>query len=146
MEESKYYTPSIEEFHIGFEFECQDLSTALWMDCVYRLNWMLEDMDISEWLDDQYSFGIRVKYLDREDIESLGFNNSNHQDSIFLKPIKHFMGRPAEAIGINFNDRSDHVLVFYVPDGSKIPAGVNLFVGTIKNKSELKKVLKMIGV
>jgi len=40
----------------------------------------------------------------------------------------------------------NHALIFYVPDGSAIPAGINLFVGTIKNKSELKKVLKMLNI
>lgn len=73
-EDNKYYTPDLEDLCIGYE--CEILNTA---DA--QLRWYKETVDkamlpIVVRISDK---GIRTKYLDREDIESLGwveFNNS----------------------------------------------------------------------
>lgn len=68
---SKYYTPEIEEFHVGFE--CEYKSTI--NNNTYWTSLKLEKEHFS---DDHYynpfRLFLRVKYLDKEDIESLGFN------------------------------------------------------------------------
>ena len=78
VEDSKYYVPSIKEFHVGFEYLC-----------CYGVDWdkIPDDLanefvrtfigetikEVEEYLGDD---SIRVKYLDREDIESLGYIQS----------------------------------------------------------------------
>jgi len=87
METSKYYTPFLEEFHVGFEYEYK--STFLdgtvktkeqfeanpWNKGVIK---SLYDLVYVERVLNGANFknslsGIRVKYIDKEDIESLGF-------------------------------------------------------------------------
>lgn len=92
--EDKYYTPKIEEFHIGFECEVFGTSyqypvTLVSANIIKVLGEpvMVQDWDkvVCEWDDlelvyddweheyDNFKNEYRVKYLDREDIESFGF-------------------------------------------------------------------------
>jgi len=63
---AQYYTPTIEEFHIGFEFEMTDTQekVVFTTNCPYPIE-IIEDFIIRKL--------VRVKHLDREDIESFGF-------------------------------------------------------------------------
>lgn len=65
---NKYYTPEIEEFHIGFEYEF-NVGNTTWTKFIFDLDRpdkVLENFKLNPQL-------FRVKYLDKEDIESLGF-------------------------------------------------------------------------
>ena len=67
-----HYVPKIEEFHVGFEYELLDYGGNMkgkeWREDIITL---VEDIENArEWLRDGE---IRVKYLDKEDIESFGF-------------------------------------------------------------------------
>jgi len=64
MEENKYYTPEIEEFFVGFEYEVYDKLHGVWNK---ENNFFLQQGDFKD--------SIRVKHLDREDIESLGWEH-----------------------------------------------------------------------
>ena len=131
----KYYTPTKEEFHIGFKYEYVAhsmvyLEEAIWdgkgegLDFLFKHN------------------AIQVKYLDREDIESLGFElfDTTKKDEIYFRSTDNLMTEQevrlwvSKAFGyIEINDIKEKTGC----EGS--------FRGTIKNKSELKKVLKQIG-
>lgn len=121
---SKYYTPEIEEFHVGFEFE--EFYNDVWNQRVYISGYFM-DYDMS------CRFGkekdkIRVKYLDREDIESTIFyfdENGCYHDRWADKSLFHSDGENKVMIKIK---------------------GDTVFHGTIKNKSELKKLLKQLGI
>jgi len=94
----KYYTPEIEEFKVGFEFEFMhsDYKEQGWKKYnTPEFNFEKEDCpfggkDLSEY---------RVKYLDREDIESLGWS--------FLEKIgdsevfKNYTGRRLHFVSIS---------------------------------------------
>ena len=135
---SKYYTPTIEEFHVGFEyyhatFKDQELSKYI-VDDSYDFSTLKEEI-ISE--------VVRVKYLDREDIESLGgvkikdVHNGKHPSYdcfSFERPIY-------EWFVVMFNYTDNWCTIHMENHTEDIR-----FYGAIKNKSELKKVLKMIGV
>ena len=150
--ESKYYAPDISEFHVGFEYEhCHSSvrfvmlnlktgeesdateSKEIWEKSIFSGN----EFDIwksSFKFDDSLRDGqIRVKYLDREDIESLGFKkyypNQNYNYDYWYNGILL---------------RSNNFVEFSIQCDEKPYA--QLFKGVIKNKSELKQVLKMIGV
>jgi len=125
--ENKYYTPTIEEFHVGFEYE------ALWG---------IENID-GEWLKETFSEKssisslegkIRVKLLDREDIESEGFKFEN---GMFFK----------ENINeLYYLDKYFDFDTKYTISRLHTQDKYVLFEGTIKNKSELQKLLVQLGI
>lgn len=152
--QNKYYTPEIEEFHVGFEFERTysepynsewHKCTAVGIDLTSRHPNYLTLKDIHN----TYQPSIvsvknvfRVKYLDREDIESLGW--SSYIDG--KEPTK-MSGSVLFSIGpffrLEWNPSTRKILVMVIND--TLTPTVK-FHGTIKNKSELKRILKMLGV
>lgn len=129
--ENKYYTPSIEEFHVGFEFEIL-IKNKYWETTSvgkYELNTIAANVNSS--FKDYY----RVKYLDREDIESFGFSNVIG-DIYFLKVGKLF---PVKLQQLEYNK----IIIFYPEYFNR---GEILFQGIIKNKSELKTLLKQLEI
>ena len=139
--ENKYYTPTIEEFHVGFEFEHLNFEGKLVSFIEQKREWNKEICDWA-WLDiicDDYEHDkeevlkYRVKYLDKEDIESLGV-------VIDLEDNVGFEGyfKSDSVIFISYRIDSKHLNI--LNDGS------SLFYGTIKNKSELKVLLKQLGI
>lgn len=120
---NKYYTPEIEEFHEGFKYEQYNKHQDEWDKEVWDV--------ISEFGDSKlYHLDIeecRVKCLDQEDIESLGFELSI-RESYYESGDYQIYYWPEE-----------HRCEIYAQDVQRV------FKGTIKNKSELKRVLKMIG-
>ena len=71
----------------------------------------------------------RVKYLNQEDIENLGFVKWPDDNIYDLGEFQLHLGRHTDPYKVEiYDDNSQYC-----------------FVGVIKNKSELKKVLKMIG-
>ena len=142
----KYYTPEIEEFHVGFEYEVYDTlgdGHYDWFnDTYFKLNmtnhkgdggnnvWTMETL--AKAIKDEH---VRVKHLDREDIESLGWEHYN--GLIYRKPET-----PYELI-INFKRRVKDSITIRELVGDK---WFELAVFPAKNKSELKRILKQIGV
>lgn len=141
---SKYYTPKIEEFYVGFEYE--EKSSGLWTTQLYNEYSPI----INQYLCDDYGVKIdsiqdyinqeivRIKYLDQEDIESLGFN---HNPKTSIKNV----------FTLKTTDET-YILKFKVHMRKNFNVSIQddksfcYFEGLIKNKSELKKVLQLIGV
>lgn len=72
--ENKYYTPTIEEFHTGFEYETFVEDKNIWSKETFYLNKSHIDLVYFVSLIGKENVPkVRVKYLDKEDIESLGF-------------------------------------------------------------------------
>lgn len=134
QKENKYYTPSIEEFCHGFSYE---------LKCKYPNEERWEKRDYY-WREDlPYSLEIRVKYLDQEDIESLGFNLVKEPEYKHLK----------KEVTLNYFPTSHSVLILskgYNSDlkspETKTEYWYQMFGGIIKNKSELKRLLKQLGI
>ena len=138
---NKYYTPEIEEFCVGFEYEIQDIENAQWGVCICTPGFGAFDDDIDNLEDDR----IRVKYLDKEDIESLGWifdktsNKSQwkfHKNNIMLyyrsesKEIGFFTIDPSKSDFFMEYSRDNKMISFLI----------------IKNKSELKKLLRQLNI
>ena len=153
MIESKYYTPTIEELYIGAEFESNLMDVGgmflpngevippgvpVWSKEVfstYHFDKFLSAYDFKGVLEDKR---IRVKHLDKEDIESLGFEYDGKRDEYCKgNVIIEFNGKTHITIGKYEED---------FPMGEYTSWTDDLFIGTIKNKSELKRILKQIGV
>ena len=123
--ENKYYTPEIEEFHVGFEYEWvkPDRTETIKLECLNNIGF-LWGITIPE--------GVRVKYLDQEDIESLGFKQS--------KTDKYWYDSKCGRYWVHKESIDDWRWIIS-DEQSEVS-----FAGTIKNKSELKRVLKMLNI
>ena len=115
--ENKYYTPELHEFFDKFEYESFDI---IWKKEIFDFR----DLDV---IDDEIREGkIRVKHLDREDIESLGWEYKK------------------DDLGYWDFCRGNNRLQFF-PEKEK---NVSIFMNSykIKNKSELRKLMQMLNI
>lgn len=140
---NKYYTPDIEEFHVGFEYEYYN--GTCWLKCNYltmydqRSGTELNELDMSK---------ERVKWLDQEDIESLGF------ESFPVGPSKIVFTKGNYALSINKYSILplgkpciiEKVDKERTPNIDKSFKRNIVFMGSIKNKSELKRLLKQLNI
>jgi hypothetical protein len=143
MEVSKYYTPTIEEFHVGFECERKMEDLITFLD-----EWKRYTVDKYTWSSNQMGLMVRdhpeafrVKYLDKEDIESLGWviieDRGMEENQGF-----HFTKRDP-----NFGIANYSLKYWSTNNRIKINSLIGTwFDGTIKNKSELKVLLKQLGI
>lgn len=137
---NKYYTPTIEEFHVGFEYEVKYTNGTLSSDWIKE---RIEQAPEVVSLPYMNLKNIRVKYLDKEDIESLGWEHTEDRGMSenygwqFQKPIEYLSG------GIAYY----RLRYWYRNHRLRIePLGGPIFDGTIKNKSELIKLLQQLGI
>lgn len=141
--ENKYYKPKIEEFHIGFEYEISREDDDL------NEHWDKEvaEENVGVVLNELIKCGcIRVKYLDREDIESLG---SDH-DQTTKDGAYFYFG--------TLLDKRQYLLVCENARESKggdythlsicdvNNKEANYFDGVVKNKSELIKLMTQLQI
>lgn len=132
LQNIKYYTPSIEEFHIGFEYE--------WLN--ENNDWIKENSPTEITVKDfnEQTFGLRVKLLDKEDIESLGWklksqtNNKGYGDWCVFKLNKN-------ELSIQFHRVNDNY-----PNKLTIRNNYLNVSILIKNKSELIKLIKQLEI
>jgi hypothetical protein len=143
--EAKYYTPTLEEVYVGFELEWRsDVRGEPWnkqvcdVDLISIFYDAYEHSDIEEPFDEQF----RVKYLNTEDIESFGFVCI--LDDIRIQHYRrgNFILKTDYDLGSYINEDFNLYSIVYNPYESQYN---DVFSGIIKNKSELKKVLQMIG-
>ena len=148
MGKEKYYTPSIEEFFVGFEFEFrssfEDSINSSWNKLIYSafpvempevFYYGLATLDKNQF---------RVKYLDASDIEELGFTVIKTKGNAF-EAIKKFNFTYEDCTTegeYNIIVGGDKYCIIKLKDiGETI-----LFRGEIKNKNVLKQVLKMLDI
>lgn len=141
LEKSKFYTPEIEEFHVGFEYEFRTLKG--WDKKV--MSWNDYPSFAGDYIGEaiQEGDGIRVKYLDDHDIQ------------ICLEGDKHF-AFVCHAEGGNdfFKNNNGDSFIHNIHSGKCVitlwdsvrKEDYTAFVGIITNKSELKQVFKQIGI
>lgn len=144
-----YYTPKIEEFCIGFEYE-QALVDTYWNISEWKKTIFLQNTDFNNLI--KYINFNRVKYLDKEDIESLGFTfNSKNLSVVLEEPIMVFRNETSNtALAYYYNS---HRVSLITADLSKDPT-YNLTGQDpnkiaplkIKNKTELVKLLNQLNI
>lgn len=151
--DNKYYTPSIEEFHVGFE--CEILNTDKWelkiiTSCfIQTIDKIFRNPSMGVWP------GIRVKYLDKEDIESLGFKFTGKAVDDWFELEKkvrlssgHWFNKfrlqhdRDNSFKTEIKDHNYNIKIY----GIGVDLEDVLFEGVIKNKSELKCLLKQLGI
>ena len=135
---NKYYTPEISEFCVGFEYErfipkSNHTEEECWEKVTMSLNYLTLDEIEDEFIEKE----IRVKYLDEQDILDCGFEKlSGDSNKITFKSINSSAG-----------------IYFYPDDRRKVLVYIDIydyegciFDGYIKNKTELIKLLKQLGI
>lgn len=154
-EDSKlYYTPKIEEFCMGFEFEFLsnknygyfDESRGSWVEKVFTGgNMSGEGTEVDAIQDEDNE--VRVKFLDKLDVESLGFEYKGLTDEglpefrLFYEPMM-WSSKVCTAVfnkdnnTVNINIQST---MFYSEEKESMTFNV-------KNKSELKRILKSLNI
>ncbi len=160
MSKEKYYVPSIEEFHVGFEYEANPIvANAAHIEGINIDNFLLNPEKYPKveygWLGwELITAGgelnlkliearmrrnkLRVKHLDRDDIESMGFIMGSFE----VTSSKIMLYRGNIQIQIDEEDIAEVQIARY-KGLDKID---QLFHGTVRNRSELSVILKQIGV
>lgn len=165
----KYYTPEIEEFYEGFEFEQKGKTTEFKVkigenggpvkcsESIITTGWITNKYDAFAFTETKYiseidkvaaintldyylnSGEIRVKYLDEQDILDLGFTRVYNH--FFTIKSKRYVGSYNLCfISSTIKGLLPAVVIDYVYNDFKD----QLFRGTCKNKSELKQIIKQI--
>ena len=148
-----YYTPTIEELHVGMHCEwLRDPGNEIYIPIELTANMLSLTLNTTgcnfEKMDVPGPISYRVKYLDREDIESLGFNktfkNEFGIEYLFYenKDYQYCLYQSLNEVLIFRADKN--ISWFSRPSFSD--AYRPIFSGIIKNKSELERVLKQVGV
>ena len=138
--ETKYYTPEIEEFCVGFEYQERGNIDTEWIDMkCYANDFDIEDIDTC-----LENGNIRVKLLDREDIESCLFKYTGHSIDEWFEMEGNFQigSWTSYKIQLHYGLKDRRIYINAIDCGDEHP----LFEGTIKNLTEFKKVLKQIGI
>jgi hypothetical protein len=172
--EAKYYRPDITEFHIGFEYEIYNDDDNVWEKKVFPNDFICTGTDEEPDLVELFYSNLkeaRVKYLDRGDVESLGFTKSlkdqwvgwndfylDHSGAgrdYYLYTTFHFPRFVSNSNRVEDNlfkiilhrrYESDEDGTTVIEHQIKQGESEVVFKGTINNKSELKRLLKQIGI
>ena len=141
MENNKYYTPTKEELHIGFEVELKSTVTGtksndnieVWIPgTITTLKGFVKALSYLE------SDLIRVKYLDQSDIESLGWKETCTDYIYTIATNK---------VQLRYNDTVALLEMYKENNTFTIMYSCEcIFKGTIKNKSELKKLMRWLNI
>jgi len=173
MEKEKYYTPSEDEFFVGFEYEkyehlwvydikpidtnsdgsieakvlSEPKQVVDWRKRTYKLDdfCYVKDGELECWYNPEV---LRVKYLDSSDIESFEFK------MIITKSIGKDVYVKSDKLGviyIEYDYLNNKIAIFYPNHGfnpmSKFKDRIyHVFDLTIKNKSELSRLLKQLSI
>lgn len=135
-----YYTPKIEAFHQGFEFEVMEYDGSWEPEDDISMLGNIDSSLISDIEDLIFYKRVRVKYLSIEDIKGLGFKQQNSLTNercvIYEKDdfVVCFFGY-FNTVGVDLN------LFVRVSKRNRI-----VFEGDVKNISELKRVLKQTDI
>lgn len=141
MENTKdYYTPELNEFHVGFEYEIftTNGSGFGWVKEVFEL-YTFESMPSTPDGGEKpfiyfigYSNEVRVKKLSKECIESLGWKKDG-------KDCNYKIGTYCLWFDPNLIDLT-------ISNDDSYENYISYFIGDIKNKSELSKLMNMLNI
>jgi len=148
-----YYTPEISEFHIGFEYEYSEYGRKIWINETADFDDISLAFSIYEDANHEFPSTYRVKFIDREDIESLGFTFFGcrlMEDNVTCDYPRVFsIKEPRDETKFGHNPKILYMICEVGPNLFDIE---NMVTKTktekifIKNKSELKKILTQLSV
>jgi len=146
MDKEKYYTPKLEEFHVGFEYEVKQSTDPKLED--WQHSWRSEILDksnIKYLLSRLDNNMFRIKYLDKEDIESLdlkSIKNGNSKNS----PLKFRFKKSHPYEDFWYLLYYEDTKLCVIDNNEDYDSNCTLFYGYINNKSELKKLIQLLKI
>lgn len=153
--EKGYYKPEPDEICIGFELEDNGCSTLpeneqVWQKTVVSpaiINTILYDLMCSDNEASIRNNSVRVKFIDREDIEECGFVFVGEKPGMYMDFERPYIDKrmTKNKCGIHFT-RIGWMLITIYCDEDAFEDRITKFSGTTQNKMELKKLLKQLGV
>ena len=153
---SKYYTPDISEFYVGFEYEVDD-TWGGYMKVTFK---DFSPIAIGSGNDRiPFNYKARVKCLDEDDLKNFSLTKEeyNLEDYPFLR-YYHVDPKIKEYNLYKFTTKYTYLQFWYSPNIKNDYCNLiitcfndkdNLnchFKGYIKNKSELQKLFKQLGI
>ena len=137
--QNKYYTPDISELFNDFEYEY--FQGDKWNTEGFTIYSPVLVKDIL----DRLKLGmVRVKYLDSQDIEECGFNIFEKESLYSPNAISYHKKHGFGEFYIEYIDYDYPTRITYKRNNERFE--YCMFEGFIKNKSELKKLLKQLGI
>lgn len=160
--DNRYYTPTIDEFYIGFEYEeyeqclmyLPDGKTPFWKQVIFG-EVCEEELDYVYNCLDMNPPTVRVKYLDKEDIELLGWEYVDKPWETQIRRLKsEYVGKDLSNNLHGFYDSDYYYFMSYnhathslcIHNNEDYESSTVWFDGIIKNKSELKKLMKQLNI
>lgn len=148
----KYYTPNISEFHIGFEYEefikSPDNNREWLKKQCTSLVMLVEELDYK--IDTNL---IRVKYLDKQDIENKGFvfNKIQGNCSKFIKYecFDVHWNEPGWNIILYKNNENSNIRLSFLPiniSEKEDKEGSTIFQGKVLNINDFSRLLKQLNI
>lgn len=146
-----FYVPSIEEFHVGFEFEVAKIDEWYIRNKIeqefafWEKKTVTNDMDMKGLEEQLLPIGsVRVKSLEMDDITDCipGLEYEKSRNAYFMdypEVILWIVPENDSLVMIGFERKQDVDPVALKPN---LPS----FYGKIRNKSELKVLLKQLGI
>ena len=134
----KYYTPAMEAFHPGFEYEYQEEANGEFKP---KTHTYFTEEEIHSWVgsctDPTMIVPIfyRVKFLDKEDIESFGYKLTSKDKEVNLIFNK-------DGGDLYYNTKLNALIIYRQSANFE----TCIFDGIVNNISELRIVLKQIGI
>jgi hypothetical protein len=147
-----YYTPTVEEFHDGFEYDYKIVGG--WDDRIFDIGDFPSTYGNPDGLEILLKENrVRVKHLDQEDILALGWWEENivsessrlfatYQE--YVREHKHTSGAYWSMVVKYYGIGKKEICIRYVCTGGDV--GEPLFRGNLLNKSELKRLMRQIGI
>jgi hypothetical protein len=149
MSKNKYYTPTLEEllsFIVNEKYILSKEDNIIkFNDITTDLRYFIQSNDVeSGYKGRKYSINpenYKIKHLDAEDIESFGFERVISTEEGWFHIFENGI-----TLQLQYLNRNNSKGTIRIEQGMFNQPWPVVFWGVIKNKSELKKVLQMIGV
>ena len=139
--DDKYYTPEISDLFVGMECEWKSkdgfLPTTLNTQQLFEI--MLEET-FEEKRNWSYKDVCRIKHLDKSDIESLGWKEK------ILDNNSGYFTSGDYTLGYHDSTHNNILKCFCHISKREGEFNIAIFNGTIKNKAELAKIMKQVGI
>ena len=135
--ENKYFTPDIEDFYVGYEFETKMYGEDdTWVKCIYSKptdELFCKDSDDNIWVNDS----LRVPYLTKEQIEAEGWRDDT---ASFQKPelfVAYQNSSTWRKLVYRFSDNM--LQIVEVDDSYK-------YSGNCKDINTFRKIIKLLKI
>jgi hypothetical protein len=139
--EKKYYVPEIEEFHYGFSYEV-NMGNDNWTE--FRCH----SQTAGFYLERIAEKRLRVPYLSEQDILDEGWELIEPQDAKYT--IDNYYSLSADLKNGNEDVRIEYKLRYWEGINSVAmwsdDTDSEFFNGTIRNRSELRQIMRMVGI